>query len=97
MPGASEPYLWTRYLKMYQTSKMSTSSSSFEDKTVRLSTTRQKEFISWTVKRSQRTEKKRTGQETDSLEDWYYKQVKAYGKQKADWMRSRLKVTKSRR
>ena len=41
--------------------------------------------------------KKRTGQETDSLEDWYQKQVEMYGKQKADCMRSQLKGTKSRR
>ena len=41
--------------------------------------------------------KKRIGQETDSLEDWYHKQVDAYGKQTADRMQSGLKVTKSRR
>lgn len=41
--------------------------------------------------------KKRTGQKTDSLKDWYQKQVEMYGKQKADCMRSQLKVTKSRR
>lgn len=41
--------------------------------------------------------RKRTGQKTDSLEDWYNKQVESYGKQAADRMRSRLKVTKSRR
>ena len=31
------------------------------------------------------------------MEDWYNKQVETYGKQKADCMRSRLKVVKSRR
>lgn len=41
--------------------------------------------------------KKRTGQETDSLEDWYHKQVEAYGKQTADRMRSRLTAEKSQR
>ena len=41
--------------------------------------------------------KKRTGQETDSLEDWYNKQMKSYGKQKADRMRSRLTAEKSLR
>lgn len=41
--------------------------------------------------------KKRTGQETDALEDWYNRQVETYGKQEADCMRSRLKVTKSER
>ena len=41
--------------------------------------------------------KKRTGQEIYALEDWYNRQVETYGKQEADCMRSRLKITKSRR
>lgn len=41
--------------------------------------------------------KKRTGQKTDSLEDWYNRQVVLYGKKKADFMRSRLTAAKSKR
>lgn len=41
--------------------------------------------------------KKRTGQKTDSLEDWYNKQVESYGKPKADQLRSRLTVENSGR
>lgn len=41
--------------------------------------------------------KKRTEQKTDSLEDWYNRQVALYGKKKADFMRSRLTAIKSKR
>lgn len=41
--------------------------------------------------------KKRTEQKTDSLEDWYNRQVALYSKKKADFMRSRLTVIKSKR
>ena len=41
--------------------------------------------------------KKRTEQKTDSLEDWYNRQVVLYGKKKADFMRSRLTAVKSKR
>ena len=41
--------------------------------------------------------KKRTEQKTDSLEDWYNRQVVLHGKKKADFMRSCLTVIKSKR
>lgn len=41
--------------------------------------------------------KTRFEQKGDSLQDWYLKQVEAYGKQKADVMVSQLKVLKSMR
>lgn len=58
---------------------------------------RQRESISWAGRMVAKNRKKRTGQETDALEDWYNRQVETYGKQEADCMRSRLKVTKSER
>lgn len=41
--------------------------------------------------------KKRTDQKTDSLEDWYDKQVQLHGWAETDRMRSRLTVKKSQR
>ena len=41
--------------------------------------------------------KKRTDQKSDSLEDWYLKQVQLHGQKKAARMRSRLTVKKSQR
>lgn len=41
--------------------------------------------------------KKRTDQKSDSLEDWYFKQVQLHGQKEADRMRSRLTVKKSQR
>lgn len=41
--------------------------------------------------------KKRMDQKNDSLEDWYFKQVRLHGQKEADRMRSRLKVKISQR
>ena len=41
--------------------------------------------------------KKRMEQKTDSLEDWFISMTEKYGKEEAEWMRSRLTVQKSKR